>query len=133
VAEWGRASRQIQALCEAQGILYLHFLQPNQYVEGSKPLSAKELRLAATETSGIAPLVSTGYPLLIEAGRELVRDGLPFHDLTLAFESIEETLYIDSCCHVSPQGSGILAKLIGDRLVQQLRSGSPLWSDKVPR
>ncbi|MBZ0114394.1 MAG: hypothetical protein K8J08_18170 [Thermoanaerobaculia bacterium] len=131
VAEWARASRQIHALCEAEGITYLHFLQPNQYVEGSKPLSAEELRLAATETSGIAPLVSTGYPLLIEAGEELAREGLPFQDLTLAFASIEETLYIDSCCHVSPRGSSILAELIGESLVQRLQSDSARWSGKV--
>jgi hypothetical protein len=121
VAEWARASRQIQALCEAEGITYIHALQPNQYVEGSKPLSAEELRLAATETSGIATLVSTGYPLLIAAGEELVRDGVPFHDLTLAFAAIEETLYIDSCCHVSPRGSDILAELIGQSLIERLQ------------
>ncbi len=35
-SHWSRSSQQMAKLCEANQILYWHFLQPNQYVQGSK-------------------------------------------------------------------------------------------------
>src|SRR5262249_36522140 len=42
VATWKRCSLQLHRLCQANGITYYHFLQPNQYVAGSKPMGSEE-------------------------------------------------------------------------------------------
>src|SRR4029077_7481954 len=41
---WGRSSLQRAILCRALGITYVHFLQPNQYLPGSKTLTEEELK-----------------------------------------------------------------------------------------
>lgn len=106
---WTRASRQMRDLCAARGISYHHFLQPNQYVPGSKPLSAEELRSGYSEGSVFRPVVETAYPRLSAAGEALAAEGVPFHDLTGVFRQVEETVYVDDCCHLNPRGNDILA------------------------
>ena len=42
VTLWKNSSIQLDRLCRAGGIDYYHFLQPNQYVDGTKVLTAEE-------------------------------------------------------------------------------------------
>jgi hypothetical protein len=102
----------MQALCDANGILYLHCLQPNQYDLESKPLSARERREAFEEESPYRPLVEEGYPLLREAGRELQAQGVAFHDMSGLFVDVTGTLYVDNCCHFNGDGNAILAEAL---------------------
>lgn len=113
---WRRASRQMHDLCAARGIPYHHFLQPNQYVPGSKPLSARERALAYRADSLFRPLVEEGYPLLQQAGRELAAEGVAFHDLTALFSDVDDTLYVDDCCHLNPRGNRLLARAVAEVL-----------------
>ncbi len=87
VALWQRASLQMDAIARRMGSIYLHALQPNQYLPGSKPLSADERRLAYTEEIRHRPLIEAGYPMLIEAGARLSGQGVRFTDLTSLFVS----------------------------------------------
>jgi hypothetical protein len=111
---WRRCSLQLQALCDAQGIRYLHCLQPNQYDPGSKPLSAGERESAWDAEGPYRPVIEAGYPLMREAGLELRGEGVAFHDLSDAFRSVKETLYVDSCCHFNGEGNRVLADAIGE-------------------
>ncbi len=43
---WKNASLQMDKLCRANGIMYLHFLQPNQHLPGSKPIGPEEAKAA---------------------------------------------------------------------------------------
>ena len=43
---WARSSTLMADLCRARGIPYVHLLQPNQYLPGSKPMSREEELLA---------------------------------------------------------------------------------------
>ena len=72
----------MHAIAQARGIRYFHFLQPNQYLEGSKPMDAEERRVAIQEDHPYAANVRKGYPVLQELGRDLVRRGVTFVDLT---------------------------------------------------
>jgi len=45
---WARSSLELARLLEANGARYYHFLQPNQYAVGSKPLAASERADAVT-------------------------------------------------------------------------------------
>ena len=99
-------------LCEANGAKYFHFLQPNQYVEGSKPMSAAEKQRAVNANSPYKKAVARGYSDLARAGRELQTAGVNFTDLTMIYSGNEQLLYVDDCCHTNTEGSDIVAQRI---------------------
>ena len=85
VEVWARASLEMENLCRGQGIEYLHFLQPNQYFEGSKVLNEtsggrlgcrRRRRRAGRDRLSAA---GRARPRAGEAGRRLPRpdDALP--------------------------------------------------------
>ena len=113
VAFWKRTSLLMDGLCRSRGIEYLHFLQPNQYVPGSKPLSSEEKRIAWKDDHPYKTVVEKAYPLLTAAGEELRREGVRFFDLTGIFEGVTEALYSDTCCHFNLRGNKIMAQAIG--------------------
>jgi hypothetical protein len=43
---WKNSSIQMNALSDVAGIKYYHFLQPNQYVKDSKPMTEQERKIA---------------------------------------------------------------------------------------
>ncbi|MEM7050802.1 MAG: hypothetical protein AAF604_14135 [Acidobacteriota bacterium] len=122
VSLWERSSRLMHDLCAARGIRYYHFLQPNQYPEGAKPLSREERQKAYSTERRYRAVVQAGYPLLQQAGARLVADGVAFHDLTMLFAQVEETLYIDDCCHLNQRGNELMAAAIGEILEAELDS-----------
>ena len=117
VAMWQRASLQMQKIAEANGIAYYHFLQPNQYLSGTKPMGTEEREVAILENYPYRQAVEKGYPLLQKAGQELTKRGVDFSDLTLVFSDKTDSLYVDSCCHVNKQGYDIVVRRICDRIV----------------
>ena len=92
---------------------YYHFLQPNQYVNGSKPLSDKEKKIAINPNNPYSKHAKKGYPELRKYGIELYHQDVNFYDLTMIYYKIEKTLYRDDCCHVNKTGYDIVAKKIG--------------------
>lgn len=113
---WKRSSLVLHRICEQSGIRYFHFLQPNQYLPSSKPLSADEQRLAWEETYPGRPPVELGYPLLRQHGQELSEQGVRFFDLTQMFSADQETRYRDNCCHFNQSGYDLLAKIIAESI-----------------
>ncbi len=109
---WARASWQMHLLCRGEGIEYLHLLQPNQYVEGAKPMGEEERKTAVLADHPYRAAVLGGYPRLREAGAELARRGVAFHDLTRIFAAVEVPLYEDSCCHLNRRGNELLAQAV---------------------
>jgi len=112
-ALWKNSSLQMSRLTRTNGGRYLHFLQPNQYVEGSKSLTGSERREAFHR--GPHPYrvaVERGYPLLQRAGLALRNAGVEFHDLTGLFRDEARTIYIDDCCHVNRIGNQQIADAI---------------------
>jgi hypothetical protein len=120
---WGRCSRLMAGLCRGQGIPYFHFLQPNQYVPGSKIFTAAERQVALSQKELYRPYAEQGYPYLVEEGRELEREGLPFFDLTMLFAGIAEPLYADTCCHLNQRGNELLGTHLGRVVVRELAGG----------
>lgn len=115
-AIWERCSLQLHRLCEANDMTYLHFLQPNQYVAGSKPLSEFELERCYWQDSAVRQTVMAGYPLLLERVQQLRAAGVNCTDLTQAFAKTTETLYVDPWCHFNELGNLILAETVLDEL-----------------
>jgi hypothetical protein len=112
VEVWRRCSVLLDALARANGIEYYHFLQPNQYLEGSKPLSGRERQIAVVPETGIADPVMSGYPAMRAAASGLSEAGVHFVDLTQVFAEIDESLYIDNCCHINEHGIAIVVEQI---------------------
>ncbi len=72
----------------AKGISYFHFLQPNQYLEGTKPIGDEERRIAISEDHPYAKSVRSGYPELRAAATSCVQRGVNFVDLTTCSRTI---------------------------------------------
>lgn len=117
---WKNSSRQLHATCRQRSIRYLHFLQPNQYLPGSKPrMDREELRRFVKANYPGRTAVEQGYPLLQQAGQELIAEGVEFHDLTQLFLETEEATYRDECCHLNDTGNDLVAKRIAEALIRQ--------------
>ena len=121
---WKQCSLQLDRLCRGNGIRYFHFLQPNQYVPESKPLGPAEHALAFNEESIYKSGVENGYRLLADHGKELTAAGVTFVDLRMAFENIEEPVYIDDCCHLDLNGNEIIASIVAQAMIEDFHSVS---------
>jgi hypothetical protein len=125
---WVRSSSLMSDFSRARGIRYVHFLQPNQYVPGSKPMGPQERRVAVDPASPYKPPVEDCYPSLIEAGRTLAGRGVAFRDLTRVFASHPEPLYVDTCCHYNEGGHRLVGRAVGEVVVEALAMTAPVAS-----
>lgn len=112
IALWKECSRQMAHVCRANGIEYYQVLQPNQYLEASKPMEPQERQIAIYEGSEYGQAAKIAYPMLIEGGAELKLQGIRFLDLTQLFAKVNDPIYIDNCCHYNQQGDDLLAEAI---------------------
>ena len=119
---WYRSSVMLRDLSRTAGAEYYHFLQPNQYVPDSKPLTDEERANAYNPESGSIVTYNHAYPQLLRLGDELRRHGVNYHDLTQIFADNRETLYSDDCCHLNARGYELLADAMVRRLAPALRS-----------
>jgi hypothetical protein len=117
---WVRCSKAMAGLSESVGATYFHFLQPNQYVPASKPLTPEEQRVAVNPKQAYRPGVEKGYPHLRRREADLLAAGIRFHDLTMVFSNEVRTLYVDDCCHLSREGYDMIAGLIGQIIAREL-------------
>ncbi len=117
-AIWRRSSLTLKKLCDAHGIEYFHFLQPNQYVKDSKTFTPAEKRIAISKRQPYRIGAELGYPLLREGGRKLVAAGVNFHDLTGVFRDTTTQVYVDSCCHISKEANSKLGKILAARILK---------------
>lgn len=128
---WKQASLQIQNLSELGTFSYFHFLQPNQYVEGSKVFSEEEKKIADVDAYNNSEISSNssmrvykwaaqkGYPNLINMGKQLQNEGVEFIDLTMMFSNTTEIVYSDACCHFNKPGYDMMATQIAKEIVEQ--------------
>jgi hypothetical protein len=115
---WQRGSRLLDGVARLSGARYYHFLQPNQYVPGSKPIGPTEAAVASN--TQYRQIVAAGYPLLQRAGEALTVEGVRFVDLSRVFARHSEPLYVDSCCHVGARGNTIVADVMFETIRRDL-------------
>lgn len=120
-AVWERGSVLLDQLARENRMEYYHFLQPNQYVKGSKVLTEEERRLAYSEEAIISQSAIIGYPILIQQGRKLLEKNIKFFDATMVFAKEKGTVYIDICCHYNQRGKEVLAAYMMDKIIQNPR------------
>jgi hypothetical protein len=93
------------------------FLQPNQYLRDSKPLSLEERTNAFDPT--MADATNNSLCLAQAAVTDISSEGVKIYDLTGVFAGIQETLYTDPCCHFNRRGNEIVAKTMIGIIAQQ--------------
>ncbi len=121
-AQWRRSSTQMHALSAAAGIRYYHFLQPNQYLEGSKPMGEQEISVAIYKDHPYSTGVVDGYPELRRQGAALKSTGIQFHDMTQLLADNDSPLYIDACCHLNREGYDIFVADMVERIAADFSS-----------
>lgn len=119
---WSACSQLMNDLSEKNDFTYFHFLQPNQYVEGSKQLSREELENAYEQGEfNYKEAVRIGYPLLSEEGKILVQKQVRFQDLTQIFKHEKKTVYSDKCCHFNKKGYDVIAGKIAEAIATSIK------------
>jgi hypothetical protein len=119
---WSNSSLQIHYLCRGNGTKYLHVLQPNQYLPGSKRLSALEREKMFSENQDYGKAIERGYPLLLEDGIRLRAQGVDFHNMTMLFAAVDEPVYADEYCHFNARGNEILARAVAEAIIDAFGS-----------
>jgi hypothetical protein len=108
------------AITRAKRKLFFHFIQPNQYVTGSKILSKKERRLLSSPVGKH----DGRYQRLDEMSRQLGKAGVESHSLSMIFADRRETLYRDGCCHLNARGVELLHHAMAERIIASGRLDS---------
>jgi len=109
---WQESSVMTSLICKLNNIKYFHFLQPNQYVIGSKSLSSREKKIAYNPTHPWGLIIRENYHLLQNSIEVFNEHEVNFHDLTNAFIEYDDDIYVDDCCHFGLDGNRILSEKI---------------------
>ena len=120
---WKRSSIQLYKLSKSNGATYFHFLQPNQYVRNSKTFSDEEIA-KYYKPKAMGAGIRRGYPLLLALSKDLKKEGIEFHDITMIFKDEKETIYRDDCCHLNKKGNDVLAHHIGQTILKYYENNS---------
>jgi hypothetical protein len=122
---WENSSRQMSRLARANNVEYFHFLQPSQYYADSKPLSEEEKSLLLPGDHGEGKIRRHMYLKLVEAVQAIQQQGdIRIFDLTQIYRDNNETLYVDSCCHLNQRGYELMASAIADRIESTKKEAS---------
>jgi hypothetical protein len=122
---WARASLLLADLLAEREIEYFHFLQPNQYLEGSKPLSAEERTHFYRPDGRYGRYARAGYTGLLKAAADQKLGRIHYFDATALFAAEPETLYEDACCHLNRRGNQMLAEFISGRVLEHSQRLQP--------
>ena len=116
---WEEASISMHATCRAQGIAFLHVLQPTLHDQGSKPLSEKEIKNGMPPDHNWIVGIAHLYDPMREAGKRLAARGVPFCDATGVFRGHTEDIYVDTC-HFKENGNALLAAAVAKSFLEAL-------------
>ncbi|MFM7735407.1 MAG: hypothetical protein ACKPBU_05415 [Alphaproteobacteria bacterium] len=119
--------RDAAAIGRRRRVPVLLALQPNQYVDGSKPFTAEEEE-RFRGNAAIRRFVAAGWPKLRATWASASGDGVDALDLTDVFAGTGETVYGDDCCHLNDVGNRLLA----ERLVAEVASRPSLVEAIAP-
>jgi hypothetical protein len=122
---WQNASVQLDSLSRENRIRYFHFLQPNQYLPGAKPMGASERRAAFDPSHPYRVGAEDGYPRLMQRGRKLVDMGVHFLDLTSIFADVTDPSFVDTCWHINRRGNALLAAAMARSILSDLGDTVP--------
>ncbi|MBT4521247.1 MAG: hypothetical protein HOC23_14695 [Halieaceae bacterium] len=120
VDNWVASSVMMSDMARSNGASYYHFLQPNQYLDGSKVLTIKERESALDKEHYRNEYVNLIYPKMRAASSRLEAEGVRFYDMTQIYLGVRKTIYRDVCCHLNELGNELLARTIVERVSSTL-------------
>lgn len=107
-AWWHELLLYSDVIARLRGKPFFHFVQPNQYDRGSKPLSPEE-RESFTRNTPWFDEVTPRYAIVERMSERLRREGVDSTYLGRLFAATTDTVYVDDCCHFNPLGIDMLA------------------------
>jgi hypothetical protein len=113
IAIWRDSSNKLAQALSSRDIDYVHVIQPNQYLEGSKIFSEEEKEKYLNFRQYGEP-IHQYYGRLVPG--ELLSKNV--RDQRFLFKDVKETVYIDACCHFNEHGM----ELIVDDIIRSNRS-----------
>jgi hypothetical protein len=122
---WRRSSTAIGQLARGNGTDYLHVFQPNQYLDGSKPLTERERREFYRPDVVFGPAFRAAYPCFRSEMGEMTARGEWFVDASMTFADEAETVYSDWCCHFNEYGLRRLAAKVAGEIVARSKGTVP--------
>jgi hypothetical protein len=105
---WHELLLYSDAIARLRGKPFFHFVQPNQYDRGSKPLSPEE-RESFTRNAAWFDEVTPRYATVERMTRQLRAAGVDSTHLGRLFADTPQTVYVDDCCHFNRLGVEMLA------------------------
>lgn len=118
VADWTRATRLLQTICDGRSMHFLHVLQPTLLDEGSKTPTELEVARGRAPQAWI-DAARAGYPLMREAGAKLRDSGVNTFDGTRIFQDVAETVYLDAA-HLDQTGNDLLAEHVARAFLESM-------------
>lgn len=104
---WANSRIAMDALAKNCGALLFHFIQPNQYVSNHH-FSQHEESIAILNDKKMAESVKAGYTAILEKANELNASGHKVESLLDLFDTVEDEVYVDNCCHYNKTGEELL-------------------------
>ncbi|ABG50949.1 hypothetical protein Tery_1678 [Trichodesmium erythraeum IMS101] len=116
VAEnWYESSLTMSQILADRNILYLHFIQPNQYYPTEKVYSPEE-KIFIIEDHSYAVGVRKGYPVLLSKINSLQEAKVNIFNTVNIFDEEKEIVYRDACCHYNMVGQTILERYVANSI-----------------
>jgi len=128
VRQWKNYHQLIHEISSSGGILDIHLLQPNPFVEKSKPLTSDEVH-NINNSYDIRDYVVAGYPKLRTAVSNLKKSGFVAEDLSYIFKHIEGSIWDDSA-HPNRIGYEIVLDKVFE-MIEKNKSSLAQYSKKV--
>jgi hypothetical protein len=112
---WMRSSQQLRLLAQANGIGFVHIVQPNQYY-AKKAFTENEKKVALSLPPDHAYRIALGegYRMLETQPRADVISAISLYDAETG------DIYVDNCCHVNARGETMLAEFVAARVGEWL-------------
>lgn len=114
LAVWKKYQSLSALIAQSRNLPYISFVQPNQYLEGSKQLSDREIEYFINPAW--AAFLNPRMKMLSDTADELAKSGLPVKNIMWIFKNEHQDIYIDSCCHFNELGNKILENAILDEI-----------------
>lgn len=100
---WARSAQNMAAVARANGVTYLHFLQPVRHFNASD-----SGHFAADDEP-----MRAGYPIMRRWVSQLSEEGYNIFDVTDLFDAMPaDKVYMDECCHFTLEGKQIVTEKI---------------------
>jgi hypothetical protein len=112
---WLKMSCLQQNTMKTQGILNLFFVQPLPYL--FKPLSLEESKLLEVNDSKNKAI---GNFIKRVDFDKISKSGLRIISLLKKFDSNNDNIFIDNCCHMNEKGNNLIVKIISEYILKEV-------------